>query len=218
MTNTIQHFGLSEDQIIRRKGEFYFSTKQISQILGMPVKTVQQNVYRHKEEFGEILVDSKSTNSAGRPSMLLDEEQLYIYCMISRSPKARELHRAFAKVIKAIRKREFVHISEVEKLKHQLEDHYNYANCLHKIPARKLTRYKKYRKLGMNRKELCKALDLPYSTMKAADRALGFYKPNPGAAKYLEPYHVMPGGKRRYQLEGLRQDFDGAQSDNGREA
>jgi prophage antirepressor-like protein len=208
MNATIEHFGLTENEIIRKNGEFYFSTKTISQFLGIPINNVQQNIYRHKEEFGEVLIDSQSTNKVGRPSMLLDEEQLYIYCMISRSEKARALHREFAKMIKGIRTKEFIHISayrklliELDKTRTKLLEEENQNGILSKIPKNKLNRYKKFRKLGLSRKELCKALDLPYSRMREADKILGFYRPNPGAAKALIPYQRAKGVMRRHEAE-----------------
>lgn len=209
MTNSIKTFGLTENQIIRKNGEFFFSTKQIAQLLGTPINSVQKNIQNNKDEFGKVLVESHSTNTVGRPSMLLDEEQFYIYCMISRSEKARMLHREFAKMIKGIRSKEYIHISEYQNVVMQLDEAKDQLttkrieeNVLSKIQPRKLNRYKKFRELGLSRKESCKALELPYRRMKEADKVLGYYKPNP-AAKALVPYQFVAGAgkRRRYEVE-----------------
>ena len=163
-------------------------------------QTVQKNIQNNKEEFGKVLVVSYTTNpQGGRPAMLLDEEQFYIYCMISRSRKARLLHREFAKMIKGIRSKEFIHISELDKYRDEL---FHQQEALSKIPLKKLNRYKKFREMKLNRKEACLALKLPYATMKKVDRVLG-YAEKQETPKALLPYVIRKGEKRALKEKDL---------------
>ncbi len=205
MTNTMQYFGLSETEVIRKDNEFYLSISKISEVLGISIQNIHQTIKRNIDEF-EGFLNSKFKNVVGRPTLLLSEEQIYTLCMISRSEKAKEFRRVFAKMIKAIRTKEYIHVSEYQELAikyESLEEQLQIANMddavLYEIPPRKLGRYKKFRKLGLSRKELCKALDLPYSKMKKADKLLGFYKPY--NATHLIPYQYISGSKKQRRFE-----------------
>ncbi|MBU1096856.1 MAG: hypothetical protein KKB34_10280 [Bacteroidetes bacterium] len=182
MTTTLTHFGLTENQIIRKDNNFYLPITNLSEVLQIDKKRLLENIRRNREEFGEIGVLNLRTPSGKQDSFILDEEQIYLSCMMIRgSEKAKEFRRAFAKTLKKIRTREFVHISEVNKI---IETN----KLLTSIPAAMLTKYKKIREFGLSRKQACRALVLPYSKMREVDKLLGFYKPNP-AAKALIPYY-----------------------------
>lgn len=205
MNRTMQHFGLTENDVIRKDNDFYLPLTKLSQILDINKKNLLENIRRHKSEFGEIGVHLLWTPGGVQESYILNEEQVYLLCMISRSEKAKEFRRVFAKMIKGIRSKEFIHVSEYKKLLAELEKtrekllKSSSEDILDKIPPRKLSRYKKYRKLGLSRKELCKALELPYQTMKKVDLALGFTQSK--TPEHLIPYQIVKGGKRRYEIE-----------------
>ncbi len=170
MSNTIQHFGLSQNQIIKEHGEFYLPISVLSEVLKITPQSIYQTIKRYREDFGEALNYKFKAINNSQSITALNEEQVYTLCMISRSEKAREFRRAFAQTIKQIRQKEYIHISELAGLIEQ-------KFVLRDIPVKKLNRYKKFRKLGLNRKECCKAFNLPYSRMKQIDKILGFYKP-----------------------------------------
>lgn len=182
MTQTIQHFGLTEDQIIRKDNNFYLSLSKISEILEVPIDTVRKTIQRNRQEFGELWQDIVSSQQGTKEGYILDEEQIYLVCMLLRSSsKAKEFRQVLAKTLKMIRNKEFVHITEVERMVES-------AAVLNKINPSKLGRYKKFRAFGLNRREACKALNLPYITMKKADAVLGIKGVH--SADHLKQYRI----------------------------
>lgn len=178
-------FELKEDELIRRGGEFYLSVGQLSDLLFVTPRRIRQVIVMHRDElneFGETNPIPFKTESGIQSGYLLSEEQIYILCMhMNRSQKAREFRIALAKLIKSIRNREYVHISEAEKMM-------NAVMFLNSVDRRKLGKYKKIRDFGLNRKQSCRALELPYATMKRIDKVLGIESPFKGNAEALKKY------------------------------
>lgn len=173
MTNTIQHFGLTEDQIIRKDNSFYLPVSKLAEILEVTPRNIRKLIANNGDEFLDVVeVPTFETNGGPQKGYLLSEDQVYTVCMLSRkSEKAKEFRRVLAKTIRMIRGKEFLHISEVKNL---LESY----TVLSKINPSKLGRYRNFRSVGLNRKEACRALNLPYATMKKADVVLGFRTKN----------------------------------------
>lgn len=196
MNTTLQHFGLAEKEVIRKDNEFYLPISKLAKVLQVSTNTLQKNIQRNKDEFGELM-DFKSINpQGGRPSYILNEEQIYTLCMISRSEKAKEFRRAFAKMIKSIRQKEYIHISEIT-------DYINRGKLLAGIPKMKLAYYKKYRALGLSRKHCCKAFDLSYRKMREVDKILGFHKHR--EVPWLEKYQNGNVGYHSIGMQNKRQ-------------
>jgi prophage antirepressor-like protein len=162
MTTTLQHFGLAEDQIIRKDGNFYLPISKLSDILQTEKRNLLSNIRRNKEEFGELGVINLSTPSGNQDSLILDEEQIYILCMITRSSeKAKEFRRVFAKALKMIRSREFVHISELKAV--QLELGLTQEKLFMKIEKaskKRVDRYFQLRAIGLSTVEAARAVKL----------------------------------------------------------
>jgi len=210
MNTTMQHFGLTEDEVIRKDNDFYLTISKLAVVLDTPKNNLLKNIQMNREEIGDLTVEYYSTVTGKKETYILNEEQIYVLCMISRSEKAKEFRRIFAKMIKGIRTKEFIHISEYkdllyryESVQEQLQIEMMRDEVLYSIDKRKLSRYKKFRKLGLSRKELCKALDLPYRKMQKADKLLGFYRSNKSNYDHLLPYQYVAnsGGKRRFEIE-----------------
>lgn len=209
--NTIQHFGLSESQIIRKNNDFYLPISKLAEVLEISKQNVYQIIQRNKEDFeGVNLMNTPLQTRGGvQNALLLSEDAVYIFCMLTtKSEKAKDFRRMFAKMIKAIRSKEFVHITEYQNVVLQLEEATDRLNLkqietsvLSKIPPKKLSRYKRFRDMKLSRKEACKALELPYGTMRKADKVLGYYHTK--NVDHLKPYYIVAGTgrKRQYQLE-----------------
>ncbi len=176
-SNTIQHFGLTETQIVRRDGQFYLPLNRLSEILGVEKNNLSRNIQRNKEEFGEVAMDKLSTPSGVQDSYLLNEEQVYLMCMLVRSSEmAKEFRKVFATTLRQIRAKEYVHISEIKELRTYLIEAKKMELVLYsKIPHSKINRYDRFREIGLCRKEACKALDLPIKTMTRYDKITGKY-------------------------------------------
>lgn len=186
MTTTIQHFGITEKQLIRKDNNFFLPVSQIAKALEVEPRNIQRVIKNHIDEFfpegASQSVVPFETRSGTQQGYLLDVDQVSLLCMLVRSSeKAKWFRRTLINVMRQIRTREFVHISEVEQM---IENN----KLLGSIPVRILNKYKKIREFGLSRKQSCLALGLPYSKMREIDKILGYYKPNPKAAVNLIPF------------------------------
>lgn len=197
MTTAITHFGLTETEIIRKDNNFYLPISKLAEVLGTSKNTIQQNIIRNKEEFGLITIDKLSTVTGAKDGYLLNQDQIILLCMLMRTEKAKGYRKLFVKIFDSIRKKEYIHISEVQ-------GYINRGNILAGIPKQKLIFYKKYRGLGLSRKHCCKAFELPYSKMKEIDKVLGFYKERDNS--HLIPFQYIKGGHR---LMGMQNNLFG---------
>jgi hypothetical protein len=186
MTTTLTHFGLTENQVIRKDNNFYLPVSHLAKVLKVEPRNIQRIIKNHVDEFfheGATLCYAPIETKGGiQQGYLLDVDQVSLLCMLVRSSdKAKQFRKALITTMKQIRTREFVHISEVNKI---VEGN----KLLASLPPATLTKYKKIREFGLSRKQACRALVLPYSKMREIDKLLGYYKPNP-AAKALIPYY-----------------------------
>lgn len=178
MTDLIKTSDNLSEQIIRRDGKFFFPLTTLSEILETDKKRLLENIRRNKDEFGELGILNLRTPGGMQDSYILNEPQTYLLCMITRSEKAKQFRKAFAETLQQIREKEYVHISQVQKL-------LKYQDIAKGINPFKFSKYKKWRKLGLTRAECCKAFDLPYKTMAKVDDYLGYKKECP---EHLKPF------------------------------
>lgn len=168
MTTALSSFGITEEQIIRKDGTFYLTVSILSQVLKCSPQNIRKNIRLHKEEF-DIGGNLKFPDG----SYQLDEEQVYILCMIMRRNEiAKKFRRALAQTLKAIRKREFVHISELQAAQKQLGEITEKWVCVkQKISKQRIERYHKFRALNLTQAEAARAARIPFRSAVRLEKA-----------------------------------------------
>ncbi len=125
MEQTIQQFGLTKEDIILKDGTFYVPISKLAEALKVKMQSVHALLKKHHEDFEGFRRELTPFKTKGgvQKGYLLEEEDIYVLCMLmTRSSAAKHFRRVLAKHLKALRKREFIHISFYEDKAKELRE------------------------------------------------------------------------------------------------
>jgi prophage antirepressor-like protein len=164
MTSLIQ-FGLNESEIVQKDGTFYLPVSTLSSILHVSSRNIRQVINRHIDEFDDgtgNLMRPIPTSTGEKEGYLLSEHQVYLLCMLlRRSEKAKLFRKALTEFLVMVRKKEFVHISELKAV--QLELGLTQEKLFMKIEKaskKRVDRYFQLRAIGLSTVEAARAVKL----------------------------------------------------------
>jgi prophage antirepressor-like protein len=93
-------------QVIEKNGEYWFIANQISQAVGhINYRASVNNILnRNLDDFKDLYLHTQIVYAGqNREVILLNEEGIYLFCMLSKTEKATQFRRAVAKFLKTFR-------------------------------------------------------------------------------------------------------------------
>jgi len=166
-----------EIDCIEREEEFFFSFEAVGRGLGYeePLISMSKLFSAHRSELETHTLLIESINNSGGPQQKrhFTEEGVYIATFLSKAPKAAAFRAKVARLLKELRQRKLVLIEADSFQRGLLEGKDRmaevFAAALEELnPARLETirRVARYRKLGLEKWEIEKLLDLKWSRIK----------------------------------------------------
>lgn len=185
--DTADIFGITRSDVIEKDGDLYLTVRQIANGLGTEINHIRKTINRNIDEFqhfggGDILSLPFRTSGGVQEGLALNEQQVYILCMILRdNEKAREFRKHIVMLLDKIKAEKFkIEVKAEKKLqlravraeKKAAENELKYICASRKIGSQRKSRYIKLKELDLNRKEAARALRIPYRTAGRMDAAL----------------------------------------------
>ena len=171
-------FGIDPDQVIHEEGRYWMTAEQLGIARGYkePRKGVMKIYERHRKELQPFIRVAKlATPSApdGRGGgvqevTIFDTDGQYRIALLAKTPKAEKFRALVINMLKALERKEFIHISQVMKWRQELIE-LRISRYLQNSRTMDWDKYKKmlrYRQIGLSRRETAKLLDISADTVK----------------------------------------------------
>ena len=163
-------FGIDPDRIIHEQGRYWMTAEQLGKAFGYKEhrKGVMKLLERHRKELQPFASVVKLGTEAGmRETTVFDTDGQYRIALLANTSKAEKFRTFIVNMLKAIERKEFVHVSQVMKWREALID-LGISRFLTASKDMDQAKYKKmlrYRQMGLNQAETAKLLDVNRHTL-----------------------------------------------------
>lgn len=216
--HALAKFGLDPNKIIQEDGRFWMTAKEIGNALGYndPANSMNRLYSRHKDDLEPYRSKVNLTDPYGTPqeTSIFNTDGMWMFAMFANTPKAKKFRKFVVNMLKALERKEFIHISQVDQYRSKEWIHINeieqwskkirqmkqaltdleismYVRSSLQIDYKQYNKLVRYRNMGLSQREIAKLLDISRAVVRKIERISKKYEGYDYPAKF-RPILIKP--------------------------
>ena len=189
-------FGINPDDIIQQNGRYWMTAEEIGIALGYnyPRESIIKLYNRHKDELEPYKGEVKLTSVTGlHETSIFNTDGMWLLAIFANTQKAKKFRKFIVNMLKALERKEFIHISQVDQYRSKEWIHINeieqwskkirqmkqdltdleismYVRSSLQIDYKQYNKLVRYRNMGLSQREIAKLLDISRSVVRKIER------------------------------------------------
>lgn len=195
--HALAKFGIDPNKIIQEDGRYWMTAKEIGIALGYndPANSMNRLYSRHKDDLEPYKGKVNLTDHLGIPheTNIFNTDGMWMFAMFANTPKAKKFRKFIVNMLKALERKEFIHISQVDQYRSKEWIHINeieqwskkirqmkqdltdleismYVRSSLQIDYKQYNKLVRYRNMGLSQREIAKLLDISRSVVRKIER------------------------------------------------